>query len=53
MAIESSGFRDDLWLDAAGNPVTEQGRMTESGSPANGTLEVEITIRSRSRRGFN
>jgi hypothetical protein len=26
MVIETIGFRDDLWLDAAGNPLTEQGK---------------------------
>ncbi len=45
MVIETTGFRDDLWLDAAGNPLTEQGKMTERiRRPSYGTLEVEITI---------
>ena len=45
MVIETNGFRDDLWLDAAGNPLTEQGKMTEKiRRPTYGTLEVEITI---------
>jgi hypothetical protein len=43
--VETTGFRDDLWLDAAGNPLTEQGRMIERiQRPNYGTLEVEITI---------
>jgi hypothetical protein len=43
--VETNGFRDDLWLDAAGNPLTEQAKMTEKiRRPNFGTLEVEITI---------
>jgi len=43
--VETNGFRDDLWLDAAGNPLTESAKMTERiRRPNYGTLEVEITI---------
>jgi hypothetical protein len=43
--VETIGFRDDLWLDARGNPLTEQGKMTEKiRRPNFGTLEIEITI---------
>ena len=43
--VETVGFRDDLWLDAAGNPLTEQGKMTERiRRPNYGNLEVEISI---------
>jgi len=45
LVVETIGFRDDLWLDAAGNPLTEQAKMTEHiRRPNFGTLEVEITI---------
>jgi hypothetical protein len=45
LVVETSGFRDDLWLDARGDPLTEQGKMTERiGRPNYGNLEVEITI---------
>jgi hypothetical protein len=45
LVVETIGFRDDLWLDAAGNPLTEQGKMTERiRRPNYGNLEVEITI---------
>jgi hypothetical protein len=45
LVVETSGFRDDLWLDASGNPLTEQGRMIERiRRPTYGNLEVEITI---------
>src|SRR3984957_8722400 len=45
LVVETIGFRDDLWLDAAGNPLTEQGKLTERiRRPNFGNLEVEITI---------
>jgi hypothetical protein len=45
LVVETSGFRDDLWLDAAGNPLTEEGKMTERiRRPNYGNLEIEITI---------
>jgi len=45
LVVETIGFRDDLWLDASGNPLTEQGKMTERiRRPNYGNLEVEITI---------
>jgi hypothetical protein len=43
--VETIGFRDDLWLDASGNPLTNAGKMIERiRRPNFGTLEVEITI---------
>lgn len=45
LVVETIGFRDDLWLDAAGHPLTEAGKMTEHiRRPNYGNLEVEITI---------
>jgi len=45
LVVETSGFRDDLWLDASGNPLTEQGKTIERIRRTNyGNLEVEITI---------
>ena len=45
LLIETSGFRDDLWLDASGKPLTEQGKLTERiRRPNYGTLEIEMTI---------
>lgn len=45
LVVQTNGFRDDLWLDAMGKPLTEQGRMTERiRRPNYGNLEVEITI---------
>ena len=45
LVVETNGFRDDLWLDAKGNPLTNAAKMTERiRRPNFGTLEVEITI---------
>ena len=43
--VHTSGFKDDLWLDASGNPLTGTGKLTERiRRPNFGTLEVEMTI---------
>lgn len=45
LVIESIGFRDDLWLDMRGNPMTEAAKMTERiRRPNFGTMEIELTI---------
>jgi hypothetical protein len=45
LVIESIGFRDDLWLDMKGNPMTSEAKMTERISrPKFGTMEIELTI---------
>jgi hypothetical protein len=45
LVVETTGFRDDLWLDAAGNPLTGEAKVTERiRRPTYGNLEVEITI---------
>ena len=45
LVVETIGFRDDLWLDANGNPLTSAAKMTEHiRRPNFGTLEIEITI---------
>jgi hypothetical protein len=45
LVVETIGFRDDLWLDASGDPLTEQGKIIEHiRRPTYGSLEVEITI---------
>jgi len=45
LVVETIGYRDDLWLDASGNPLTEQGKTIERiRRPNYGNLEVEITI---------
>jgi hypothetical protein len=45
LVVHSNGFRDDLWLDSNGNPLTSSGKVTERISRPNfGTLMVEMTI---------
>ena len=45
LVIQTTGFRDDLWIDMNGAPLTSSGKMTERlRRPNFGTLEVEITV---------
>jgi hypothetical protein len=45
LVVETTGFRDDVWLDVNGSPLTTTGKMTERMRRLNyGTLETEITI---------
>ncbi len=45
LVVHTVGFRDGLWLDAAGSPMTEAAKMTEKfRRPNYGTLEIEITV---------
>jgi hypothetical protein len=45
LVVNTIGFRDDLWLDSSGNPLTEAAKMTERiRRPNYGTLEVEVTV---------
>jgi hypothetical protein len=45
LVVQTIGFRDGLWLDMAGNPMTDAAKMTERiRRPNYGTLEVRITI---------
>lgn len=45
LVIETTGFRDDLWLDMRGNPLTSAAKLTERvRRPKFGTLEIELTV---------
>jgi hypothetical protein len=45
LVVETIGFRDDLWLDGRGNPLTSAGKLTERiRRPSFGRLEVELTV---------
>jgi hypothetical protein len=45
LVVHSIGFRDDLWLDSNGNPLTSTGKVTKRISRPNfGTLIIEMTI---------
>jgi hypothetical protein len=45
LVVESSGFREDGWLDINGTPLTEQGKMTERFRRVSyGRMEIDITV---------
>jgi hypothetical protein len=45
LVVETTGFRDDVWLDVEGSPLTSSGKMTERfRRPDFGHLEMEITV---------
>jgi len=45
LVVETRGFRDDLWIDTWGSPMSAQGKMTEKfRRPSFGVLEIELTI---------
>ena len=45
LVVETSGFRDDGWLDINGSPLTSAGKMTERfHRPDFGNLEIQITV---------
>jgi hypothetical protein len=45
LIVETIGFRDGIWLDRRGSPLTEAARMTERFRRTNfGNLDIEVTI---------
>jgi hypothetical protein len=45
LVVQSMGFRDDLWLDMRGNPMTSAAKVTERFRRTSyGTLEIEVTV---------
>lgn len=45
LVVETNGFRDDVWLDVEGSPLTNTGKMTERFRRVNfGHLEIAVTI---------
>jgi hypothetical protein len=45
LVVETTGFRDDVWLDVNGSPLTNTGKMTERFRRVNyGNLEIVITF---------
>jgi hypothetical protein len=45
LVVETAGFRDDVWLDVLGSPLTGRGKMTERfRRPNYGTLQIDVTI---------
>jgi hypothetical protein len=45
LVVETAGFRDGIWLDATGNPMTDAAKITERFRRINfGRMEIEITV---------
>lgn len=45
LVVHTNGLRDGLWLDVAGNPLTDAARLTERITRPNyGTLRIEFTV---------
>ncbi len=45
LVVETSGFRDGLWADFNGSPLTDRARITERfRRPTFGRLEIEVTV---------
>jgi len=45
LVVETVGFRDDVWLDVNGTPLTNKGTVTEKfRRPDFGHLNIEVTI---------
>ena len=45
LVVETTGFRDDVWLDYNGSPLTSSGKITERFRRVSyGRLEIDITI---------
>ena len=45
LVIETRGFRDDMWIDSNGSPMSAAAKMTERLHRLNlGTMDLEITI---------
>jgi hypothetical protein len=45
LVVQTTGFRDGMWLDATGNPLTDRAKITERFRRINfGQMEIEITV---------
>jgi hypothetical protein len=45
LVVETTGYKDGLWLDLKGDPLTSSGRTVERiRRPTYGNLEVELTV---------
>ena len=45
LVVQTVGFRDDIWLDGIGRPLTESARVTERfRRPNYGSLEITVTV---------
>jgi hypothetical protein len=45
LVVETTGFRDDVWLDVEGSPLTNTGKITERWRRPNfGSMQIDITV---------
>lgn len=45
LVVHTAGFKDGLWLDRSGSPMTDAARLTERFKRVNyGKLEIEVTV---------
>jgi hypothetical protein len=45
LVVSTIGFRDDLWLDMGGSPLTDAAKVTERIRRVNyGTLDIQVTV---------
>jgi hypothetical protein len=45
LVVESAGYRDDSWLDTAGNFFSDEARLTERiRRPSFGSLDIDVTV---------
>jgi hypothetical protein len=45
LVVETTGFRDGIWLDTRADPLTDAGKITERFRRVNfGRLEIEVTV---------
>jgi hypothetical protein len=45
LVVRTAGFRDNLWIDTSGSPMSDAAKMTERIRRTNyGTLEIELTV---------
>jgi hypothetical protein len=45
LVVTTVGFRDDVWLDVNGSPLTSRGQLVERFTRLNfGTLQIDVTI---------
>jgi hypothetical protein len=45
LVVETRGFRDDLWADTWGSPMSDVAKMTEKFTRKNfGSMQIDVTI---------
>ena len=45
LVVQTIGFKDDLWLDISGTPLTDAAKVTERyHRPSFGKLEIDVTV---------